>query len=63
MDLIDEQHYQLYSLRQAAAILHAHPNTVRKWTNKGDLKCYRLPTRGDRRFSQFQLAQFVVRYE
>jgi len=35
-----------------AHLLNIHVNTVRRWTNNGVLKAYRIGPRGDRRFKQ-----------
>jgi excisionase family DNA binding protein len=35
-----------------ARLLNIHTNTVRRWSNKGILKAYRIGPRGDRRFKQ-----------
>ncbi len=36
--------------RDLARLLGLHPNTVRRWSNQGLLKAYRIGPRGDRRF-------------
>jgi excisionase family DNA binding protein len=41
-------------------LLNVHINTVRRWTNKGILKGYRIGPRGDRRFRQEDIATFLV---
>jgi len=35
---------------EAADMLFVHINTVRRWSDKGFLKAYRIGPRGDRRF-------------
>ena len=35
---------------EAAQLLHMHTNTVRRWSDKGVVKSYRIGPRGDRRF-------------
>ena len=35
---------------EAAQLLHMHTNTVRRWSDKGVIKSYRIGPRGDRRF-------------
>lgn len=35
-----------------AQLLKVHTNTVRRWSNKGLLKAYRIGSRGDRRFKR-----------
>ncbi len=43
-----------------ADFLSVHINTVRRWTNKGILKAYRIGPRGDRRFRQEDVASFLT---
>ena len=43
-----------------ARLLNVHMNTVRRWTNKGILKTYRVGPRGDRRFHREDIALFLV---
>lgn len=40
----------LKTVAEVAHELHVHPNTLRKWCDKGILKTYRIGPRGDRRF-------------
>ena len=42
----------LLTIAEAAKLLNVHVNTVRRWSNKGILKTYRLGSRGDRRLRQ-----------
>ncbi len=35
---------------EAAQLLHVHTNTVRRWSDNGVVKSYRIGQRGDRRF-------------
>ena len=41
---------ELLTLREAAAILKCHPNTLRNWDRSGVLKAVRIGSREDRRF-------------
>ncbi len=41
---------RLLTTSGVANILHLHINTVRRWSNQGILKPYRIGPRGDRRF-------------
>ena len=41
-------------------LLNVHMNTVRRWSNRGILKVYRIGPRGDRRFRQEDIASFLV---
>jgi len=40
----------MLTTRDVALFLNVHINTVRRWSNKGRLKAYRVSRRGDRRF-------------
>ena len=53
---IDIGDRNLVTVGQAATILHLHPNTVRRWSNSGILKAYRICKRGDRRFRREDIA-------
>ena len=50
---------KLLSVGQAALILSVHPNTLRKWSNKGLLPSYRIGQRRDRRFALDDLREFL----
>ena len=54
---------KLLSVGQAALILSVHPNTLRKWSNKGLLPSYRIGQRRDRRFALDDLRDFLERIE
>ncbi len=42
----------MLTIREVAKLLHVHPNTLRRWSDDGRLKAYRITSRGDRRFRQ-----------
>lgn len=44
-----------------ARILNIHINTVRRWSNKGILKSFRIGPRGDRRFMREEIINFLGR--
>ena len=44
---------------EVARLLNIHINTVRRWSNQGTLKTYRIGTRGDRRFRREDIASFL----
>ena len=48
----DNQLDNMLTLREVADVLHVHPNTLRRWTDKGIIRSYRITLRGDRRFRQ-----------
>ena len=43
---------------EVARILNLHINTIRRWSNQGILKAYRIGTRGDRRFKKEDIDEF-----
>jgi excisionase family DNA binding protein len=53
---VDLNNTNLLTVGQVARLLHLHPNTVRRWSNKGILKSYRICERGDRRFKKKDVA-------
>ena len=50
----------MLTARDVASLLSVDINTVRRWTNKGILKAYRIGPRGDRRFRQEDIALFLI---
>jgi excisionase family DNA binding protein len=43
---------------EVARILNLHINTIRRWSNQGILKAYRIGSRGDRRFRKEDIDEF-----
>jgi excisionase family DNA binding protein len=41
---------EILTSSEAAEMLGVHVNTIRRWTNSGLLKGFRIGTRGDRRY-------------
>ena len=50
----------LMTSSDVARALHLHVNTVRRWSDQGILKAYRIGPRGDRRFSKDAISRFLV---
>lgn len=44
---------------EVARLLNVHINTVRRWSNQGILKTYRIGSRGDRRFYREDITGFL----
>ena len=42
----------MLTTNEVARLLNVHINTVRRWSNSGRLRAYRIGTRGDRRFER-----------
>ena len=43
-----------------ARLLNVHINTVRRWSNQGVIKVYRIGSRGDRRFRHEDVSIFLA---
>lgn len=50
---------ELLTLSEAARVLKVHPNTLRKWDNKGILKAVRFGQRGDRRYKKEDIERLI----
>ena len=53
----------MLTTRDVAHLLGLHLNTVRRWSNKGVLKSYRIGSRGDRRFRRVDIDGFLKKAE
>jgi len=49
----------MLTVREVARLLHIHSNTVRRWSDQGIIRAYRITSRGDRRFRRRDIAQFL----
>ena len=49
----------MLKVSDVARLLSVHINTVRRWSNQGMLKAYRVGARGDRRFRQEDITNFL----
>ena len=56
----DRQVRPMLTVREVAQLLHIHTNTVRRWSDRGVLKAYRITRRGDRRFRREDVARFLA---
>ena len=50
----------MLTVREVARILNVHSNTVRRWSDLGIIRAYRIGPRGDRRFRREDIAGFLV---
>ena len=50
----------LLTVREVARLLHIHSNTVRRWSDRGLIRAYRISRRGDRRFKREDVARFLA---
>ena len=52
---------KMLTTKEAAEILHVHPNTLRRWSEQGRIGAYRIGSRGDYRFRQSDIASFIAK--
>jgi excisionase family DNA binding protein len=46
---------------ETAQTLHVHENTVRRWSDRGIIKPYKINVRGDRRFKKADVKTLLTR--
>jgi len=51
---------KMLTVSDVARLLNVHINTIRRWSNQGILKAYRIGSRGDRRFQQEDITDFLA---
>jgi excisionase family DNA binding protein len=49
----------MLTIREVARLLHVHPNTLRRWSNDGRIRAYRITSRGDRRYKREDVVHFL----
>lgn len=49
----------MLTVAEVAVLLHVHPNTLRRWADKGIIEFYRINSRGDRRFMTHDILDFI----
>jgi DNA-binding transcriptional MerR regulator len=57
---IVKQMDNMLTLRDVSRLLQVHPNTLRRWADKGIVKSFCVAPRGDRRFTPQDIDQFLV---
>ena len=58
----EEKMGPMLTVREVAKLLHIHVNTVRRWSDQGIIKSYRITNRGDRRFKREDIAFFLAEF-
>jgi excisionase family DNA binding protein len=53
---------EMLTVREVARLFHIHPNTLRRWSNKGRIEAYRINRRGDRRYKREEIARFLAEF-
>jgi len=57
---IDSNTSTMLTVREVSQLLHVHSNTLRRWSDQGVLKAYRIGPRGDRRFKPEDIAVLLL---
>ena len=52
----------MLTVKDVAHLLHVHANTLRRWSDQGIIRAYRITRRGDRRFRQEDIDGFLAEY-
>ena len=60
MGAINNQITGMLTVREVSQLLHVHSNTLRRWSDQGILKAYRIGPRGDRRFRAEDIAVLLL---
>ena len=50
----------MLTVREVSRLLHVHSNTLRRWSDQGIIKAYRIGPRGDRRFRAEDIAVLLL---
>jgi len=50
----------MLTVREVSQLLNVHSNTLRRWSDQGILKAYRIGPRGDRRFRAEDIAILLL---
>lgn len=58
--IVDNKIGHFMTVSEVAQLLHLHNNTVRRWSDQGMIKTYRISRRGDRRFKQEDIQKFLA---
>lgn len=54
-----DQIVPMLTVREVARLLNVHTNTVRRWSDRGLIRTYRISHRGDRRFRREDITEFL----
>lgn len=56
----NKQMSTMLTVREVSRLLHIHSNTLRRWSDQGIIKAYRIGPRGDRRFKPEDIAVLLL---
>ena len=57
-----EENVKMLTVSEVADLLHVHPNTLRRWSEEGRIETYQINSRGDRRYKQKDINDFLNRF-
>ncbi len=60
--MINHETDHLLTITEVSALLHVHPNTLRRWSEEGRITSYRINSRGDRRFKPTDVQNFIKKF-
>jgi len=53
----------MLTVEDVSRLLHVHANTIRRWSDSGIIRTYRVGARGDRRFKRDDITHFLSRFK
>jgi excisionase family DNA binding protein len=56
---IGNQMDNMLTIKEVSRLLHVHPNTLRRWADKGVIRSFCITPRGDRRFMSRDIDHFL----
>ena len=57
--MVTDEQSDMLSVKEVTQMLHIHANTLRRWSDRGQLPSYRIGPRGDRRFRREDISRFL----
>ncbi len=57
--MVIQSNLELLTVKEVAKMIHVHPHTLRRWSDEGLIKAYRISRRGDRRFKLEDVQSFL----
>ena len=58
--VFDDTTKSMLTIREASRLLNVHSNTLRRWSEQGIIRAYRIGPRGDRRFRKEEVAALLM---